>query len=329
MPRPQRKKKNAYRGPLSPFEFGLMVLKAYVGREGHADVPVAHRERAFAFHLGKWVSRQRYRHRRHLLTPEQVHLLNKVKDWRWARVYQLSFQEALRRLAAYAKHHGHTRVPQLYRDGTVALGTWVARARKEYRKGTLPPQKVRALEALPRWSWDPFGDHFDERLRNLRAFVRRHGHVPVGQDRDKSVVSLNDWMVRLRGDYRSGRLEPERCRLLEAIPGWSWDPRDDWFQRGFASLRRFVKRTGHSRVPTTHVEAGFKLGPWVIQRRADGRRGRLPRERVRLLEQLPGWAWSTRRSGKDAKRAHAGLRSSGVSARTSRPRPRRAAGRAQ
>jgi excisionase family DNA binding protein len=67
-------------------------------------------------------------------------------------------------------------------------------------------------------------------------------------------------------------------------PGQSWESR-------YAKLLSFVSRTGHARVPERHAEEGVRLGEWVRTQRRLHRRGRLPRERSRQLEALPGWRW--------------------------------------
>jgi hypothetical protein len=43
------------------------------------------------------------------------------------------------------------------------------------------------------------------------------------------------------------------------------------------------------------MEAGFRLGLWVRNRRADYRNGRLTREQIRGLERHRGWIWNARR----------------------------------
>ena len=75
---------------------------------------------------------------------------------------------------------------------------------------------------------------------------------------------------------------------LEALPEWSWEPRKGRFEIGLAKLAQFSVREGHSRVPRTRVENGFKLGIWVGSRRS--RRGSLNEEQVAALEAKPGWA---------------------------------------
>ncbi|MCH7841788.1 MAG: helicase associated domain-containing protein [Chloroflexi bacterium] len=57
-------------------------------------------------------------------------------------------------------------------------------------------------------------------------------------------------------------------------------------------MQLFIAREGHARPPQTHLEAGYRLGWWVQNRR--NRREIQTTEHVAQLESLPGWTWDTR-----------------------------------
>ena len=61
---------------------------------------------------------------------------------------------------------------------------------------------------------------------------------------------------------------------------------------GIKALERFIKREGHSEVPTGHLEDGFQLGAWVSQtRKIQYEPSSLQRERISLLNKL-GFLWN-------------------------------------
>lgn len=67
---------------------------------------------------------------------------------------------------------------------------------------------------------------------------------------------------------------------------------DQAWERGCAELRKYVRETGHARVPQRYVSsAGFRLGYWVNNRRVDYREGRLVADRVETLATVAGWVW--------------------------------------
>jgi hypothetical protein len=107
------------------------------------------------------------------------------------------------------------------------------------------------------------------------------------------------------GSFASGRakstgeLSAERARRLEGLPGWTWDLFEASWVEGFARLLAFVEREGHSRVPGSYRDDGYRLGRWVIKQRQAYRHGKLDRERRARLQALPGWVWKTRKPTAD------------------------------
>ncbi len=77
------------------------------------------------------------------------------------------------------------------------------------------------------------------------------------------------------------------------------------------ALRKYVERTGTSRVPRNHVEVteygNVKLGVWVSYVRHRQRKGHLSPEQVSELSTFPNWQWDKLPAGRtgDAKRDEA------------------------
>ena len=73
---------------------------------------------------------------------------------------------------------------------------------------------------------------------------------------------------------------------------------DSWEQY-FDSLKNYVEKHGHSRVPQDFILDGFHLGTWVNRQRGFYKRGGISEDRRNLLEGLPGWTWSPRLAQKE------------------------------
>jgi hypothetical protein len=59
---------------------------------------------------------------------------------------------------------------------------------------------------------------------------------------------------------------------------------------GFAHLKQFAEREGHSSVSESYrSDDGYRLGQWVAVQRA--KREKLEPERRQRLETIPGWSW--------------------------------------
>ena len=103
---------------------------------------------------------------------------------------------------------------------------------------------------------------------------------------------LGAWVGSQRQAHRRGQLDEPRLRKLDALPGWTWSPREDTWREGMAHLLDFVDSEGHGRVPQTYVsEDGYRLGVWVAGRRRYLKTGKLTPEQIGELEAVPGWVW--------------------------------------
>ena len=272
----------------SSWEEGYARLNEYVVREGHALVPLEHREAAFT--LGSWVGRQRRAHKRGRLERDKVVQLEAVPGWAWDR-YDADWEASFTRLADYVRREGHTRIPKGHREDGLALRAWAQQQRDTHRRGALSPTCVARLEALTGWVWNPHEGKWDEGYARLLVYVAREGQASVPQRHSEAGFKLGAWVTTQRGLYAQGRLDRRRVARLEAVPGWSWNPLESGWDCGCASLLTYVEREGHARVPAAHRERGFPLGAWVANQRQRFRQGRLDAARAAQLETLRGWAW--------------------------------------
>lgn len=106
---------------------------------------------------------------------------------------------------------------------------------------------------------------------------------------------LGPWISTQRSAYRKNALPPDRAQRLKDLSGWTWDPRAAKWPRGFGILREYFADTGTTRLPLKYKTAdGFPLGAWVATQRGDYRKGAMPADRIKLLENLGDWTWDTR-----------------------------------
>jgi superfamily II DNA or RNA helicase len=166
------------------------------------------------------------------------------------------------------------------------------------------PDKIVIMD-LPARVGEAFARAFDVRLVEcttsswefwfglLQRFVDHHGHAGVVGSWNEGGFRLGAWVKAQRVRYGKRTLRRDRIEALERLPGWNWRIFDPRWEEGFGKLTQFVRREGHARVPTFHVEDGFRLGRWVSgQRKADQIQGRLWVDRRRRLEGLAGWTWN-------------------------------------
>jgi hypothetical protein len=274
-------------GRTDTFDENLTALQSYAQREGHSRVPKRHREGEVK--LGVWVTDLRQKKDR--LSDSQRAKLQALPDWTWD-VFEADFQRNLELLHGYVRREGHARIAQTHHEEGVNLGTWVATQRVNRDK--LEPRRRAQLEAVPGWLWAAVIDTFPAKLALLRKYAEREGHARVPQRHVEDGVNLGTWVATQR--KKRYDLEPEHRSALDAVPGWTWDPFGDIFDRNTNALRSFANREGHTRVPRGHIENGVDLGGWVIKQRYKMKQ--LDAARRTQLESVPGWAWRAKSRGR-------------------------------
>ncbi|CAM3378010.1 DEAD/DEAH box helicase [Mycobacterium colombiense] len=271
------------------WEKGLAQLLLYV--EQHCDASVPQSCKLNGFGLGSWVNAQRAKYAKGALDADRVRRLANLPGWTWNPL-TAQWEEGFNRLLAYVEQHGDARVPQSYTIDGYKLGQWVINRRSDYRKGTLNDRRQQELDAVPGWAWDPKADKWENGFTRLLAYVEREGDARVPASyRDDDGYKLGGWVLTQRISRIDGTIDSDRERRLDEVPGWSWAPKLDRWEEGFARLLDYVARHGDARVPDEYLLNGFRLGQWVGVQRGAHRKGTLGADRERRLDELPGWTW--------------------------------------
>lgn len=278
------------------WEANFAALVQYGAEHGHTRPPAAYRVGDFA--VGNWVGMQRRLHNNGKLPAARARRLAGLPGWSWKALddqWDINFGD----LAVYAAQHGHARPPQAYyAESGLALGHWVSDQRR--RRAKLSDERRARLESLPGWAWNPAEAQWEENLAALTAFAVEHGHAyPPRDTGDPRLFKLNSWVVTLRRPGRRDRMDPQRRKQLEAVPGWSWDLRQaSTWDDSFAALAAFAAEHGHADPPADyHSPDGINVSDWVRQMRRPSRRRKLHPRRRDQLEALPGWHWGIAETG--------------------------------
>jgi hypothetical protein len=123
----------------------------------------------------------------------------------------------------------------------------------------------------------------------LAGFIAQAGNACSPIEHQESGFPLGWWVLAQRRLHRSGKLPVIEAELLSAMPGWVWDWREDRWAQFLTAPRVFAARQGHLRAPQSHREGGYRLGQKGAATLGLNSYGRLARERVQQLQQLPGW----------------------------------------
>ena len=272
------------------WETGFHHVEEYVKEHGHARIPAKCVFNEYG--LGTWVNSQRTRYISGALEVGRVRRLEAIPGWIWdarADVWEEGFQHLLH----YVEEHGDARVLRPYVVGDYRLGQWVGIQRSNNNKGTLTHERQQRLEELPGWSWDLKTDAWEEGFQKLLEFVADKGTSRVPQSYSTEGFRLGSWVNTQRQAHADATLDPTMAKRLEALPRWSWNPRDDAWDEGLQRLAEYMRKHPESPTPTQAYKEpdGYKLGSWVVVQRTAYDKGTLSEERQRRLESLTGWSW--------------------------------------
>ena len=231
------------------------LLLAFKAREGHCEVPTeGHCEPGEqGDKLGGWLGWQRVAYKRGSLEEQRVTALDAAGvvwdpvEAEWARMHGL--------LLAFEAREGHCEVPQKHEEQGEgsrpkgaglratqkqsehggALGWWVSTQRKAYKRGTLEPRRLVALEAVgvvfkareeAEFKVITRVEAWERKHGLLLAFKARVGHCEVPQKHEEQGEKLGYWLMGQRAAYKGGTLEARRTELLEECGvRWSHVPR--------------------------------------------------------------------------------------------------------
>jgi superfamily II DNA or RNA helicase len=237
------------------WDSNFQTLLKFREREGHTRVPQTHIENRL--HLGAWASNQR--NLKDQLSPERLKLLNEI-SFCWdidGEVWELHYSL----LVNFHKREGHSNVPQRHKEMGLSLGTWVNNLR--HKKSHITQERLQRLNSL-NFPWDPHENRWESNFQALLKFRKREGHTLVPKGHTEAGVRLSSWVVTQRA--QRNEMQPDRKKRLGEI-GFSWDPHGEHWESNFTALVKFQNREGHTRIPSSHVENGLKLGIWATNTR--------------------------------------------------------------
>ena len=129
----------------------------------------------------------------------------------------------------------------------------------------------------------------------VRTYAAEHHGMPA----DDAVVggsAVGPWVRMQRRAAMDGCLTHLQTTLLGSIPGWAWDRNGTAWRATYGALTQYIAAFQKLPVKAT-AYLGYNIGMWAQYQRSEHRRAALPRDRVVLLEALPGWSWTFCRDG--------------------------------
>ncbi len=265
--------------------------------------------------LNRWMLTQRQFQKRGELDTERKRKLDSI-GFEW-QPYSKQWEQMFDALKNFQAKQSHCRVPGRWPENP-KLASWVATQRARKAVGKLSPERIARLDELG-FTWRVYsaesqsnpetpGVHeeaWNQMLLELQAYKSEHGNCKVPAQWPQNP-RLARWVATQRQSKKSGKIEPERVAVLDAI-GFEWvigrgqaQPVNRrhgialanaqlWEER-FLALQQYKQAHGNCLVPQ-RWKADRRLAGWVSDQRIARNKNRLDAERVRRLDEL-GFGWN-------------------------------------
>jgi superfamily II DNA or RNA helicase len=194
------------------------------------------------------------------------------------------FEVGLLALAAFRAREGHFRTPGDHIENQINLSNWASVRRKEHQEGRLSAERISALEGIG-FPWDAFDHLWEQGYSALVEYKKRNGDCRVRNNFKAGEFNLGAWVAHQRTIRRRGRLAESKVARLNSL-SFVWDAQSDVIERAIAALKSFKRRTGHLKIPRSHIENGFELGAWASSRRMKVVRDRTAPELLQRLQEI-------------------------------------------
>jgi len=236
--------------------------------------------------LGIWCSSQRNNKMKDNLSADRIKLLEEIPGWYWSQDQQ--WMENYQLLNTSVKD-GNGIPANLFKTKCgVKLGGWCSEQRKNKKKDNLSADRIKLLEEIPGWYWkQDLDQQWMENYQLLNTSVKDGNGIPANRFKTKCGVNLGMWCSVQRKNKKKDNLSADRIKLLEEIPGWYWS---NWMEN-YQLLNTSVKDGNGIPANRFKTKCGVKLGGWCSEQRKNKMKDNLSADRIKLLEEIPGWYW--------------------------------------
>ena len=113
-------------------------------------------------------------------------------------------------------------VPQDFiSDNGIKLASWINSQRQRYKNSKLSEDRIKMLQEIDYWSWDPHEDAWNKGFSDLMNYVEKFGTADVSSNYiDDEGNRVGQWVHVQRSERV--KISMDRKRLLESLPGWLW-----------------------------------------------------------------------------------------------------------
>ena len=243
--------------------------------------------------LGLWCLTKRQAFKKGELTLDRKKALDDI-GFQWDP-YEEDFQNNLNLLKDFRSKNPNEWPSQISDNKSESkLGGWCTARRKDFKKGKLLRNRVKALEDLG-FSWDVLEVEFQRNLKLLKEFRQKNPNKWPRSTRyikDIQEKKLGVWCVTTRRSYKNGKLSSNRIIALNKI-GFPWDSDEEDFNKNLTLVKKFRQMNLNMwPSPSSDDTEERILGAWLTRIREKQKLGILDPKYKKLLECLGDDAWN-------------------------------------
>ena len=276
------------------------LAKEYRNKDDDLLVPKDYQTKS-GENLGTWISNARKAYKKGDLSSDQIERLESidmvwdVKEYEWNKWYELATE--------YRNKHDDLLVPQNYKmKSGENLGTWISRARIDYKNGDLSQDKIEKLEVID-MVWDVSinkEEVWNKWYELAKEYRNEHDDLLVPYKyKTPSGENLGWWINTTRIAYKKGNLSPDQIGRLNAI-GMVWSAQENKWNKMYKLAVEYRNEYGDLLVPFDYkTKSGENLGQWISECRKDYKKGNLSPDKIEKLNAI-GMVWDASINKKEA-----------------------------
>lgn len=259
--------------------------------------------------LGIWVGGQRSHYKKGLLSQPRIDKLNSLSGWSWDLIDK-QWDDGIFHLKKYYVKYNTSRVPDKYltKEG-FKLGSWCKTKRLAYNRGQLSNERASILAQFTDWSWNILEDEWNKNYENLSLRLRKVTIKEIERARSnkntktkefENDLILSNWISLQKRNYRAQHnfgndkkntyrnLQDYQIRSLEKLNGWSWDRKDDRWQKYYELVTEFVRLKGIKALKATTIYKKTNIGRWITKQRTKEKEHNLTQKQAQALKKIKG-----------------------------------------
>jgi hypothetical protein len=153
-------------------------------------------------------------------------------------------------------------------------------------------ERIKTLEETPGWKWEET-DTWSIQYNNYVEIYNKLGRQSSQSSKNPDEARAAKWQNEQRQAYKKGKMPPERKETLNNTLGWAWEEPDAWSIQ-YDNYVEIYNKLARQPLNNSKNADEKRSAKWQNQQRQTYKKGKLLLERQEILNNTPGWTWSSR-----------------------------------